>query len=198
MRTFHEYKGIEVSGKVVYGLVQAFGQFKAVASQYLLEEGIGEKGPDGLVVVEPSVWYPMEAQLRALSRFSEGMGDSVVHQIGVSVGRTADEPFPIQDMRTFVKILDEGYHMHHRKHGRAMRELATGQLLEGIGHYQPRGSRLMAPWRSRRTIRTPVPSTKGSCSAACAGLHAVGAILHDDSHSCRKRGKKSCVYVIKV
>ena len=87
MRSFSEYKGIEVSGRTVHGLILAFGQFRAVASKYLLEEGVGQKGPDGLVTADPASWYPMDAQLRALARFRGEMGDSVVHQIGVSTAK---------------------------------------------------------------------------------------------------------------
>jgi hypothetical protein len=35
MIPFHEFKGIEVSGRNVLRLVQAFGQFKSIASQIL-------------------------------------------------------------------------------------------------------------------------------------------------------------------
>lgn len=197
MRTFHRYKGIEVSGLAVYGLVQAFGQFKVVASKYLLEEGIGQKGLDGLVVVDPAAWYPMQANLRALVRFSEGMSDSVVHQIGVSVGMTSDTPFPIQDMKTFVKSLDAGYHMHHRKHGHVMRDPSTGQILEGIGHYLCR-ERPDGTLEVETDAPYPCAFDRGILFSGLRRVHAMGAILHDDSHPCRERGQPSCVYVVKV
>jgi len=197
MRTFHDYKGIEVSGRVIYGLIQAFGLFKALASQLLLAERIGQAGPDGLIIVEPESWYPFDAFMRAFDRTSEQLSDSVLHQIGVTVGKTAEEPIPIKDMKTFAQVLDQGYHMHHRKNGRLMLDHSTGQVLEGIGHYryreQPDGT---------MEIETdnPYPCSfdKGLLFGGLRRVHAVGAILHDDSHQCRKRGKKSCVYVIKV
>jgi hypothetical protein len=193
---FNEYKGIEVSGRVIYGLMQAFGQFKALASKYLLEEGIGQKGPDELAVVEPASWYPMDAQLRALARFSRDMGDSVVHQIGVSMIKEVEWPPTVHDVKTLAEHLDLGYHMNHRKDGKPMGDLATGRVTEGIGHYfykagSQRGTEIEA--------NNPYPCAydKGLLFGALRKLRVVGAIIHDETLPCRKRGHKSCVYVIK-
>jgi hypothetical protein len=199
MQMFHKYKGIEVSGKVIYGLVQAFGQFKAVAGKYLLEEGIGQKGPDGLVVVDPATWYPLEAQLRALARFREEMGDSVVHQIGVSMMKSVEWSPAIKDVRTLLEGLDLGYHFNHRRQGQAMGDLTTGQIkiMEGIGHYWVR-ARADGTWEVEAENPYPCAFDKGMLFGGLRHLNAVAAILHDDSHPCRKRGQKSCVYVVKI
>src|SRR5262249_55543212 len=136
MIPFNEFKGIEVSGRSVLGLVQAFGQFKSIASQILLAEGIGQKGPDGLVVVEPESWYAFDAFLRAFARASQHMGDSVLHQIGVSVMKTVEWPPGVRDIKTMVESMDPGYLLNHRKNGRTMWDPTTGRSKEGIGHYR--------------------------------------------------------------
>ena len=120
MIAFNEYKGIEVSGRSIYGLMQAFGQFKALASKYLLEEGIGQPGPEGLAVVDLASWYPLEAQLRALARFSREMGDSVAHQMGMSLIKEVQWLPTIHDVKTLAEFLDIGYHVNHRKDGKPM------------------------------------------------------------------------------
>ena len=198
MRSFHEYKGVETSGAVVSGLVQAFGTFKALASQLLLAEGIGQKGPDGLVVVELEGWYPFDAYMRAFERVSQQMNESVLHQVGVSVFKIAQESLPpMKDMKTFARILDQAYHLNHRKNGRVMWDAATGKAQEGIGHYRYR-ERPDGTLEIEADIPYPCAFDKGILLSGMRTVHAVGAILHDESHPCRKRGQKSCVYVIKT
>jgi hypothetical protein len=196
MRSFSEYKGIEVSGRTIQGLILAFGQFRAVASKYLLEEGVGEKGPDGLVTADPVSWYPMDAQMRALARFRGEMGDSVVHQIGVSTAKAVEWPPGVKDMKGLIQQLDRGYHLHHRKLGKVMWDSGTGQMLDGIGHYAHR-VRADGVLELESDIPYPCPFDKGLLFGAMRVLHAHGAILHDDSLPCRDRGAKSCIYVVK-
>jgi hypothetical protein len=193
---FNEYKGIEVSGRVILGLMKAFGQFKGIASKYLLEEGVGQKGPEGLAVVDPASWYPMDGQLRALARFSREMGDSVVHQIGVSMIHEVEWAPVIKDVKTLAEFLDLGYHHNHRKHGKVMADPVTGKITEGIGHYfykrQAQGGTVI-----EATNPYPCAFDKGMLFGALRKLQVVGAILHDDTLPCRKRGHESCVYVVK-
>jgi len=196
MRSFNEYKGIEILGQSVFGLVQAFGQFKALASQLLLAEGIGRSGPDGQVVVDLDAWYPMDGYLRAFARANQQMSGSVLHQIGVSVAKYVEEAGPLKDIQTLAKILDKGYHMHHRKHGRPMWDPTTGILLEGIGHYQCR-NRSDGSVEIESDIPYPCAFDKGLLFGFLRRTHTVGAILHDDSHPCRERGNRSCVYIVK-
>ena len=196
MILFSEYKGIEVSGRVIQGLMKAFGQFKTIASKYLLEEGVGQKGPEGLVVVDAESWYPLDAQLRALSRFSREMGDSVVHQIGVSMIQEVIWAPNMVDVKTLAESLDVGYHWNHRKEGKQMGDPSTGRITEGIGHYFFKGH------SQKGTVieaDNPYPCAfdKGLLFGALRKLKVVGAILHDDSLPCRKRGHPSCVYVVK-
>jgi hypothetical protein len=196
MILFNEYKGIEVSGRVIQGLMKAFGQFKAIASKYLLEEGIGQKGPDGVAIVDAESWYPMDAQLRALARFNREMGDSVVHQIGVSMVQEVEWMPGIRDVKTLAEFLDVGYHFNHRKGGKRMGEPATGRIDEGIGHYHYKAQ---AYGGTVVEANNPYPCAfdKGLLFGALRKLKVVGAILHDDSLPCRKRGHASCVYVVK-
>jgi hypothetical protein len=196
LRPFSEYKGIEVSGRVIIGLLQAFGQFKVLASRYLLEEGVGQKGAEGEVLVDPAAWYPMEGQLRALARFNQEMGDSVVHQIGMAVPKHAEWPPDVRDVRSFALALDLGYHMHHRRNGQVIGDPATGFIMEGIGHYRAR-ARPDGYMEIEADNPYPCAFDKGLIFGAMRVLKIVGAILHDDSHPCRKRGGRSCVYVVK-
>jgi hypothetical protein len=193
---FDEYKGFQVSGRAVMGLVQAFGQFKGLASQLLLAEGLGRKGSDGMVVLDPEGWYPMEAQLRAFARASQQMGDSVLHQIGVSVAKSVEWLPSMKDIKTFAEAMDVGYHLNHRKHGMPMWDPGMGHMKEGIGHYV---FRKREDGAVEIESNTPYPCAfdKGLLFGGIRRLDAVGAILHDESSPCRKRGHSSCVYIVK-
>jgi hypothetical protein len=196
MASIQDFKGIEVSGRTVVGLIQAFGQFRVLASQLLLAEGIGQKGPDGLVEVDGEQWYPADAQLRALARANEQMGDSVVHQVGVTVVKHVQWPESIKDLKTLVMHLDRGYHLSHRRNGRTMWDPKTDVMQEGIGHYR---GRTRPDGALELEVDNPYPCAfdKGLLFGAMRMLNVVGAILHDETLQCRKRGGKSCVYVVK-
>ncbi|MDY7225950.1 hypothetical protein [Hyalangium rubrum] len=197
MIPFNEFKGIEVSGRNVLGLVQAFGQFKSIASQILLAEGLGRKGSDGLVVVDTQSWYPFDAFLRAFARASQQMGDSVLHQIGVSVMKTVEWLPTIKDVKTMMEAMDASYHMQHRKNGRPMWDPTTGHIKEGIGHYK---------WKPRPDGSMEVESNnpypcafdKGLLFGGMRRLNATGSILHDEMSPCRKKGHASCIYIVRA
>lgn len=195
MNAFGEYKSCEVSGRVVMGILNAFGQFKALGSQLLLSDGVGRKGEDGLVVLEPDSWYPMEAHLRALAKANEQMGDSVLHQIGVSVARAAWMP-SITNLQTLAETLDVGYHMNHRRFGRPMWDPVTKHMRDGIGHYKYTEA---GAHKVQIEASNPYPCAfdKGLLFGALRMLNVAGAILHDDSLPCRRRGAAACHYIIK-
>lgn len=195
-RSFSEYKGMEVSGRTLGGVLRAFGQFKLLASKYLLEEGIGTKGADGLVVLDPAAWYPLDAHLRVLARFNQELGDSVVHQIGISIPQYVEWPPGVHDVKSLAQALDLGYHMNHRRNGVVMGDPTTGRMAEGIGHYRARSR---PDGYMEMEVDSPFPCAfdKGLLFGAMRVLNVVGSIIHDEEHPCRKRGNRACIYVVK-
>ncbi len=196
MSPFHAFKGIEVSGRVVFGLVQAFGQFKAIASQLLLDEEIGQQGADGLIIADPMSWYAMAPFLRAFTRAGRQMGDSVLHQIGVFVAKNAAWAPNTRDVKAMTEQMDKAYHLNHRKDGQAMWDPTTDRLLEGIGHYRftPRPDGAM---EIEATNPYPCAFDKGLIFGGMRMLQSMGSVLHDEAHSCRKHGHASCIYVVR-
>jgi hypothetical protein len=195
VNTFIEYKGMEASGRAISGLVNAFGQFKALATQLLLAEGIGQKGPDGLVTLDLEGWYPMDAYLRALAKANEQMGDSVLHQMGVATAKGVWMPH-IKDLRTLAEFLDTGYHMNHRKFGRPMWDEEKRHMREGIGHYKLKQGTDHS-FEFEVSVPYPCSFDKGLLFGALRMLNVPGAILHDDSQPCRRRGSKFCTYLVR-
>ncbi len=128
-------KGIEVNGQTVWAIVDGFKAFTLLASQYLLEEKIGERGETGVAVVRPDGWYSQEAWLRVFKKIGTSVGDSVLFQIGASIPRNAKFPPWVTDVHSAIKSIDIAYHMNHRKGGEDMFDPTAGKMLEGIGHY---------------------------------------------------------------
>ena len=77
-----------------------------------------------------------------------------------------------------------------------MGDPATGRSLEGIGHFH---GRLRSDGGAEFEVDVPYPCAfdKGILFGALRRMEIVGAIIHDRTHPCRKRGSRSCLYVIK-
>jgi hypothetical protein len=197
MTPFLDYKGIEVSGRIVFGLVRAFGPFKALASQILLAEQVGHKATDGTIIVDPKAWYPFGGFQRAFARAGRLLGDSVLHQIGVSVAKCAQWAPNTGDLQAMAVQMDRAYHLNHRKHGRVMWDPATDHIQEGIGHYRctlrPGGT-----IEIEATNPHPCSFDKGLILGGMRVLNVMGGIFHEETHPCRKRGHSSCIYVVRV
>jgi len=188
--------GIEVNGQTVWAIVDGFRAFKVMASQLLLDEKIGERGPNKVVVVRPDGWYPQEAWLRVFREIGTRVGEAVLYQIGTVIPRNAKFPPWVQDVHSAVKSIDIAYHMNHRKGGKEMFDPATGKMLEGIGHYgyegDPKEKRLVS------VCRNPYPCMFdwGIITTMARRFAPVAQVVHDDSKPCRRGGADNCTYVV--
>ena len=102
----------------------------------------------------------------------------------------------MKDLKTWLENMDLGYHISHRRNGQLMGDVATGHIKEGIGHYR---SRPRADGATEIEADNPYPCAfdKGMLFGAMRVLNVVGAIYHDESLPCRKRGDRACVYIVK-
>ncbi|HSP78370.1 MAG TPA: hypothetical protein VLQ93_07560 [Myxococcaceae bacterium] len=189
-------EGIEVNGQTVLAVVDGLSTFSALASAYLLDEGIGRVDADGLVVVEPQGWYPQRAWLRSFQRISQQLGDSVLQQIGMAIPRNAAFPPQVRDIHGAIRSIDVAYHMNHRKQGRPMFDPETGRMEEGIGHYgcEP----VVGQRRIFSVCHTPYPCAfdLGILLSMAWRFEPGARVVHDVSRPCRKREGDTCTYVI--
>lgn len=187
--------GIEVNGRTVWSIVDGFRAFSLLASQFLLEEGVGQKGPDGIVKVEPDGWYSQEGYLRAFKRIAKSVGESVLFDIGSSIPRNAEFPPQVVDVHSAVGAIDVAYHMNHRREGSAMFDPSNGTMLEGIGHY---GYATPAARRIVSVCENPYPCAfdRGIVTAMATRFEPTSKVVHDDSKPCRRKGAESCTYIV--
>jgi hypothetical protein len=192
---YEEYVGIEVSGQSVSGTLHGFKQFKSLASRYLLTHGLGSPGKDGLIEIDPQKWYPLDRWLSAFNRIATEVGEAALVQIGIGVMENIRWPPEMTSVEGLVRFIDAGYHMHHRKEGKPMFDVATGEVVEGIGNFL-----LKREDRSRYFIETanpyPCPFDKGILAGGMRRLHANVGIVHDDASPCRMKGGKSCIHIV--
>lgn len=195
MQTWTFEPGIEFSGSMAEGIVEAFKLFPSVAAKRLINHGIGTvKGKD--VVIDRQAWYPIESWLAAFDGFVTSVGPRALLQIGQNVPKNAVLPPGINDIHSAIASVNVGYHMNHRKRGKVMFDPTTGQFTPGIGTYG------YAPVPGQKKIisvcENPYPCEfdRGILTAFTLRFEKMGRVLHDDTAGCRRNGGSSCTYVV--
>ena len=189
--------GIELSGLIVGPIVDAFKLFPSVAIKRLRTHGIGTlKGNE--MVVDRQAWYPIASWLAAFDDFATTVGPRALFQIGQQIPKYAD-PSQVAHMTDIVAAIasvDVGYHMQHRKNGRPMFDLATGQTLPGIGSYG------CTPEPAERRITSvcenpyPCEFDRGLLTGFATKFEKLARVTHDERAGCRREGARSCTYQV--
>jgi len=189
--------GIEVNGQTVWTIVDGFGAFTVMGSNYLLAEGIGVADANGVVQIDKERWYSQEAWLRAFERIGKEMGDSALNLIGLKIPANAIFPPWVVDVDSAIKSVDVAYHLNHRREGEVMFNTENGKMLEGIGHYGYRHD-VAGEKRIVSVCDNPYPCSfdTGILTTMARKFTRHPRIEHDPSQPCRKNGADSCTYVI--
>lgn len=188
--------GIEVNGQTVYAIVDGMGEFRQLASKYLLSEGIGARGPAGIARVDPDGWYPQAAWLAAFKKIARDIGDPVLFRIGLAIPKNAKFPPWVKDVESAIRSIDIAYHMNHRKGGVELFDQVTGKIGEGIGHYGC--ERIDGRNMIVSVCNNPYPChfDRGIITAMAQRFQVSAKVVHDDAAQCRKNGGESCTYIV--
>lgn len=127
--------GIEVSGFAILSILDGFSVLRSIPTRIMLDQGLGQIDQQGQWVLDRTAWYPQRAWLAALATLFEKFGEGVLFQIGQKIPANAVFPPAINDIHSSIRAANVAYHKNHRKHGVVMFDAATGQFLDGIGHY---------------------------------------------------------------
>lgn len=190
------FAGIEINGTMLEAHVRAFRLFPSHALALLAKNGIGAVQANGEIVVDYQRWYAMDRWLKAFDSILAAVGPNMVFDIGQAVPRHAQLPPDVKDIHASIRAVDIGYHMNHRLDGRPMFNPATGQMLEGIGHYGYKavpGERKIV---SRCENPYPCSFDQGILTTFARKFEPSALILHADSGPCRATGGASCTYTI--
>jgi len=188
--------GITVTAAGIAVTVEGFGAFKLLASQYLLDEGIGKEGPDGMISVKNEEWYDAQAYLNAWKRISSEVSEHILENAGRAAPEKAEFPPHMRNIEMALRSVDIAYHMNHKKNGVPMYDPMTGQMTEGIGHY--RYERTAGKNEIVMTCDTPYPCAfdRGLLLALARRFQPNAKLTHDPAGLCRKRGGEHCRYFI--
>ena len=167
-----------------------------MALNLLVKQGIGKLGKNKQVVIEPDQWYPQDAWLSAFEEIAKVVGPTSLFDIGQHVPKHAAFPPQVKDVPSGLQSIDVAYHMNHRKQGRAMFDPASGTMVEGIGHYGYQRS--ANENRATMVCENPYPCDfdRGLISSIAKRFESRATTTHVDSAQCRKRGDRSCTYVV--
>ncbi|HYG58952.1 MAG TPA: hypothetical protein VD902_12910 [Symbiobacteriaceae bacterium] len=149
----------------------------------------------------PGEWYPLDKYMAAFYGIAVKTGNAALHQIGKRIPENAAFPPHMHSFVTAMSSLDVAYHMNHRKNGQIMANPATGEMVEGIGHY-----RYVPPASGARQAKMicdnlyPCDFDRGILTALSQRFRPPDAIRvrveHAPAGPCRKKGDASCTYLL--
>ncbi len=191
--TYEEYRGYEVFGSNVGAITDAFKLFPEIALKPFVNRGIGRQEKAGFTI-DPEGWYPLPEWLAAWEDIM-AVGPTKLNHVGRRVVENALLPPQINDVPSALGSLDIAYHMNHRHGGKVMFDPATGQMLDGIGHYTFERDKSQKPIGTVRVVDVPYlcDFDRGIIYGFVAKFGKNASVEHAGSE-CRKNGNRQCAY----
>lgn len=180
--------GVEVYGAVVLSIAEGMGNFKTKAERLLAQHGIQKP--------QPEAWYPQQAWLDTFRTIDQKIGPRTLFAIGKKILDAVDWPGDINSLPAGMAAIDRNYHLRHRLHGVPMLNEQTGEMTEGIGHYDFKG--LTGEHTAVMVCNTPYPSEfdRGIITAMGRRFRPLLQVQLDTTQPTRAQGADSCTYII--
>lgn len=144
--------------------------------------------------------YDLQDFLNAFKELGESVGEMNLFLIGKSVMEKVEFP-PMDNLEQALRSIDVAYHMNHKKNGEIMFNPATGQMIEGIGHYQVTEFDAEAK-KAIMVCHTPYPSKfeEGILVQVLRRFKPKGSMVTkvtvDDTKESRRKGGETCTFVL--
>ena len=144
-------------------------------------------------------WFKQQDFLNSFRDIANELGEMNLFLIGKAIIDNAKFP-PIDNLHHGLQSIDVAYHMNHRLDGVVMFNPATGEKMEGIGHYS-----LVAFDEAAHTAKmvctNPYPSKfdEGIITQIVRKFKPPGGyekVVLDETAESRKNGGNSCTYHI--
>lgn len=180
--------GVEVYGAVVLSLVEGMGNYRTRAEGILAQHGIRKPQPEG--------WYSQQQWLDSFQTIFQKIGPRTLYAIGKQILDSVEWPSWINSLPLGMAAIDVNYHLRHRVNGVPMLNEETGEMTEGIGHYEFKG---MTGKRSAVMVcNNPYPSEfdRGLITAMGRRFKPALEVRLDTTQPSRLQGADSCTYVI--
>jgi hypothetical protein len=189
------FPGIEIHAYGLTVLSKSFEVFPTVARTYALKHGAAREDERGRIVAAGD-WIPLDIWAEMLARITVEVGPNVLFRCGMQMVEHPNLPPLVRDLEGALRAIDIAFHRSHRKAGRVMYDLATREMLEGIGHYAVAGA--AADRRFLVTCDTPYPCVIdfGVVTEIARKFEPRAVVAHDEIIGCREKGAKRCAYVV--
>jgi hypothetical protein len=190
------YSNIQVNGASIYSIVMAIKSFTVLVNDLMVAMKVQTRDASGALMLDPNAWYPMDDYLPVYKKIDMLLGGRGLEKVGSYIPQNSVFPPHVKDIHSALGSLDVAFHMNHRKDGRDMFNPATGEMLEGIGHftYQPVAGKNEA----RMVCDNPYPCRldQGIIKGMAQRFEPQATLTHDPDQGCRQKGGASCTYVI--
>ncbi|MCA9575713.1 MAG: hypothetical protein R3B40_23690 [Polyangiales bacterium] len=193
----NNFDGIEIDGRNVKNIVDAFKLFPELGLRSFRSRQIGRFDGDGNLILDARGWYPLSPWLEAFHEIAEQVGASKMFEIGKSVPKNSPFPPGIDDIHSAMESVNVAYHLNHRKDGRVMFDLARGTFEDGIGHYacrpRPNGREIVMECENPY----PCDMDRGLLTTLARRFRPNAVFEHLHENVCRKKGHSRCTYAVR-
>lgn len=188
--------GITVSGVSVQSIVDAVRSFSVLVEALLEAMKVPPRSDGGARAVDPNVWYPLEDCMLAYKKIDTLLGGRGLEKVGSMVPKNAVFPANITDVASALQSIDIAFHMNHRRDGKDMFNPVTGEMLEGIGHYEYHP--VPGKNEARIVCGHPYPCRfdQGLIRGMAQRFEPNATLTHDPAQGCRQKGAESCTYIV--
>jgi hypothetical protein len=190
------FPGITVSGTSAQSILAAVKGFSVLVNELMSVMKVQTRNAAGVLAVDPKDWYPLDDYLVVYRKIDTLLGGRGLEKVGTFVPQNVVFPPNVQDVPSALASIDIAYYMNHRKDGRDMFNPATGERVEGIGHY--RYERVAGKNEAILVCDNPYPCRfdQGLIKGMARRFQPQAELTHDPSHGCRQKGDPSCTYVV--
>lgn len=194
MNTRAPLPGIEASTSGIRVLNEGLKLFPSLVTRVLAKHNLPVPGPAD-TVPGAERWFPLDTWLTVLDLVFTQVGPNALFTLGTRIMANPKFPPWIRDIDSALDAINIAYHKSHRKNGVPMFDDATGQMLEGIGHY--RSKRVAGQPRIDVLCDTPYLCEVdfGIVTGTARKFEPKARVAHGPG-KCRHDGGAACTYVV--
>lgn len=174
--------GVEVRGEVMAAFIGAFPENVLTTGTRILEK-------HGITAPKDGEFYPLQSFLDAMKEISDVFTSQMLGRIGEKIALHAVLPPGIQELLQCLSAVDIAYHMNHRGGDIGSYQFSVLGKQDGLE-------------RAVMVCPNPYPCSfdRGVIEGFAKRFKTQDTyevvVRHDDSQPCRRKGDKSCTYII--
>jgi hypothetical protein len=186
-------KDYEVEGVFLGTFEDAFRQYPSLLRKHMVRHGLTQSEDASL---DRSRWFPLDRWIALEHALAAEVGPNTAYTVGKKIPEFAKLPPDVQDLKAVLGAIDVAYHLAHRRKGDGrLFDVATGTMLEGIGHYRFEPSSNAGEVRVVCDDPYPCDVDRGLIGGFSARFEPLAIVTHE-AGSCRKNGDASCTYLV--